>query len=140
VRDHVLLRTEPASNNVNDYGCKKAIENLPKVRKHMSSVIDAYHNVQQDILETFIDRGPMRKLAQPTVLPNGKRIPGLKLDHPRQLALMHALVRFSHIAAQNTFTTAEIYADTLAALELLPEQYSLGSFRYDLSKLQRLPI
>jgi DNA-binding transcriptional ArsR family regulator len=136
VRDHLLLRTEPASNNVNDYGCKKAIENLPQVRKNMSSVIDTYHNVQQDILETFIDRGQMRKLAQPTLLPNGKRIPGLKLDHPRQLALMHALVRFAHIAAQNTFTTAEIYADTREALELSPDDYSLGSLRYDLSKLR----
>jgi hypothetical protein len=72
--------------------------------------------VQQDIFETFIDRGQLRKLAEPTVLPNGKRIPGLKLNHPRQLALMHALVRFSHVAAQSTFTTSEIYADTLAAL------------------------
>ena len=47
---------------------------------------------------------------------------------------MHALVRFSHIAAQNTFTTSEIYADTLAALEVSPEEYSLASLRYDLSK------
>jgi len=43
---------------------------------------------------------------------------------------------FSHIAAQNTFTTAEIYRDTLSALELSPQQYSLGSLRYDLSKLR----
>ena len=136
VRDHLLLRTEPASNNVNDYGCKKAIENLPRVRDNMSSVIDNYHNVQQDILETFVDRGQLRKLAEPTILPNGKRIPGLKLDHPRQLALMHALVRFTHIAARNTFTTAEIYADTLAALELSAADYSLSSLRYDLSKLR----
>jgi hypothetical protein len=57
VRDHLLLRTEPASNNVNDYRCKKAIENLPQLRENMSSVIDTYHNVQQDILETFIDSG-----------------------------------------------------------------------------------
>jgi hypothetical protein len=49
-------------------------------------------------------------------LPLGKRIPGSQLDHPRRLALMQAQVRFSHIAAQNSFTTAEIYADTLAAL------------------------
>ena len=136
VRDHVLLRTEPASNNVNDYGCKKAVENLPQLREKMSSVIDNYQNVQQDILETFVDRGQMRELAEPTVLPNGKRIPGLKLDHPRQLALMHALVRFSHIAAQNTFTTSEIYADTLAALEVSSKDYSLASLRYDLSKLR----
>lgn len=136
VRDHVLLRTEPASNNVNDYRCKKAIENLARLRENMSSVIDNYHNVQQDILETFIDRGQLRKLVQPTILPNGRRIPGLKLDQPRQLALMHALVRFCHIAAQNTFTTAEIYTDTLAALETSPKEYSLGSLRYDLWKLR----
>jgi hypothetical protein len=49
---------------------------------------------------------------------------------------MHALVRFSHIAAQSTFTTLEIYADTLAALETSPKQYSLASLRYDLSKLR----
>jgi len=42
-------------------------------------------------------------------VPAGRRIPGLKLDHPRQLALMHALVCFAHIAAGSTFTTAEIY-------------------------------
>lgn len=29
VRDHLLLRTEAATNNVNDYGVKKAVENLP---------------------------------------------------------------------------------------------------------------
>jgi len=136
VRDHVLLRTEPASNNVTDYGVKKAIENLPQLRKRISAVIDNYHNVQQDILETFINGGQLRKLAQPTVMPNGKRIPGLKLDHPRQLALMHALVRFSHIAAQSTFTTAEVYADTLTALETSAKNYSLASLRYDLSKLR----
>ena len=136
VRDHRLLRTEPASNNVHDYGCHKAIEHLPRLRKNMSSVIDNYHNIQADILETFVDRGQLRQLAQPTMLPNGRRIPGLKLDHPRQLALMHALVRFCHVAAQNTFSTAEIYADVLAALEIPAKQYSLGSLRYDLWKLR----
>jgi hypothetical protein len=70
----------------------------------------------------------MCKVAQPTVLPLGKRIPGLQLDHPRQLALMQALVRFSHIAAQNSFTTTEIHADTLAALQLSPKGYGLGCF------------
>lgn len=136
VRDHLLLRTEPASNNVNDYGCKKAVEHLPQLRQKMSAVIDNYQNVQQDILETFVDRGQLRKLAEPTVLPNGKRIPGLKLDHPRQLALMHALVRFSHIAAQSTFTTSELYADTVTALGVSPKDYSLASLRYDLAKLR----
>jgi hypothetical protein len=85
VRDHLMLRTEAASNNVNDYGVNKSVENLPVLRNALATINDNYLNVQQDILETFIDRGQLRKLAEPTITPTGKRIPGLKLDHPRQL-------------------------------------------------------
>ena len=136
VRDHLILRTEAASNNVNDYGVNKAVENLPVLRKTLSAINDNYLNVQQDILETFVDRGQLRKLAEPTITATGKRIPGLKLDHPRQLALMHALVRFAHIAAGNTFTTAEIHPAVVEALGCAPDRYTLASLRYDLSKLR----
>jgi hypothetical protein len=81
-----------ATHNVYDYGVNKDVENLPQWREKTSVIIDNYHNAQQDILETFVDRGQLRKLAAPTVLAKGKRIPGLKLDQPRQLAVMHALV------------------------------------------------
>ena len=116
VRDHLILRTEAATNNVTDYGVKKVGHNLPALRSTLSAINDNYLNVQQDILETFIDRGQLRKLAEPTITATGKRIPGLKLDNPRQLALMHALVRFTHIAAANSFTTAELHPRVLAAL------------------------
>ena len=49
---------------------------------------------------------------------------------------MHALVRFSHIAALNSFSTAEVHADTAAALGRTTAEYTLGSLRYDLSKLR----
>jgi hypothetical protein len=136
VRDHLLLRTESATNNVNDYAVHKSVEHLPQLREKLSSVADQYLNVQQDILETFIDRGQLRSLSQPTFLPNGKRIPGLKLDHPRQLALMHAVVRFSHIAGGSTFTTAELHPQAAEALGCSTEDYRLGSLRYDLLKLR----
>jgi len=136
VRDDRLLRTEPATNNVYDYGVHKNVENLPQLRSRMSEIIDNYQNVQQDILETFVDRGQLRKLAQPTILPSGRRIPGLKLDHPRQLAVMHSLVRFSNLAAGGQFTTTDLYPAALAALGVTQSQYSLASFRYDLSKLR----
>ena len=136
VRDHLLLRTEPATNNVNDYGVKKAVENLPKLRERQESITDNYLNVQQDILETFVDRGQFKALAATTILPGGKRIPGLKLDHPRQLALMHALVRFAHVAAGNSFRTCELHAPTAEALGYTLSQYRLSSLRYDLSKLR----
>ena len=136
VRDHLMLRTEAATNNVNDYGVKKSVENLPQLRQKLTAINDSYQNIQQDILETFVDRGLLHKLAAPTVLPNGKRIPGLKLDHPRQLALMHALVRFAHVAAGSSFTTAEIHPYVAEALGGSTSTYSLASLRYDLSKLR----
>jgi hypothetical protein len=136
VRDDRLLRTEPATNNVYDYSVKKDVKNLPQLRDRMSEIIDNYHNVQQDVMETFIDRGQLRKLAAPTILSNSRRIPGLKLDNPRQLAVMHSLVRFANIAAGGRFTTADLYAPALDALGRTPGEYSLASFRYDLSKLR----
>jgi hypothetical protein len=136
VRDHLLQRTELATNNVTDYGVKKAVENLPHLQKKMATINDNYLDVQQDILATFVDRGQLRKLAEPTLLPNGKRVPGLKIDHPRQLALMHALVRFAHLAAGGKFSTREIHAFTAEAMGMSVETYSLASLRYDLSKLR----
>jgi hypothetical protein len=136
VRDHLNLRTEPATNNVADYGVKKAVENLPQLREKMVAIADNYLDVQQDILETFLDRGHLRKLAEPTVLPNGKRVPGLKLDHPRQLAVMHALVRFANIAACSQFSTRDLQSPAAEALGVGLENYSLASLRYDLSKLR----
>ena len=136
VRDGCDLRTEAASNDVTDYGVKKAVQNLPQLQQKLSVICDNYLTAQQDILETFIDRGQLRALTEPTLLPSGKRIPGLKLDNPRQLGLMHALVRFTHLAAGSSFTTAELYPETLKARGLSAEQYSLASLRYDLSKLR----
>lgn len=136
VRDHLILRTEAASNNVHDYGVNKSVQNLPALRNALSAINDNYLNVQQDILETFIDRGQLRRLAEPTVTPTGKRIPGLRIDHPRQLALMHALVRFANVAAGNSFTTAAIHPHVVKALGCAPERYTLASLRYDLSKLR----
>jgi hypothetical protein len=77
VRDNSTLRTEPATNNVTDYRVGKVLENLPELRAKLSGIIDRYHDVQQDILESFVDRGQLVTLLQPTILPNGKRIPGL---------------------------------------------------------------
>src|SRR6266436_3548768 len=42
VRDHLCLRTEPATNNVTYYGVKKAVENLPQLRDRLSGICDNY--------------------------------------------------------------------------------------------------
>jgi hypothetical protein len=136
VRDHLILRTEAATSNVTDYGVNKAVEHLPALRDKLAAINDNYLDIQQDILETFVDRGQLQELAKPALTASGKRIPGLKLDNPRQLALMHALVRFAQIAAPGTFSTGEIHPHVVAALGSASERYSLASLRYDLSKLR----
>jgi hypothetical protein len=137
VRDHDVLRIEAATNNVKeDYKINKAVENLSPLREKLQGITTRYQEVQQDILETFLDRGELRRLAEPTVLANGKRTPGLKLDHPRQLAVMSSLVRFSHVAAGDTFNTTELQAGVAEALGIPVEKCPLGSVRYELSKLR----
>ena len=47
VRDHLMLRTETASNNVNDYGVNKSVENLLSLRNALLAINDNYLNIQQ---------------------------------------------------------------------------------------------
>jgi hypothetical protein len=46
---------------------------------------------------------------------------------PRQLALMHALVRFAQIAAAGSFSTGEIHPHVVTALGSAAERYSVSS-------------
>ena len=82
MRDHLILGTEAATNNVTDYEVNKAVENLPALRGKLAAIDDNYLEIHQDILETFVDRGQLHQLAKPTHTASGKRIPGLKLDNP----------------------------------------------------------
>ncbi len=83
-----------------------------------------------------MDRGQLRKRAEPTIPANGKRLPGFKLDHPRQLAVMHALVRLAHIAAGAGFGSVDVYTPALEALGAKPTEYTPAWFRWDLWKLR----
>jgi len=49
---------------------------------------------------------------------------------------MSSLVRFSHVAAGDTFTTAELQAAAAEALGIPAEQCPLGALRYELWKLR----
>jgi hypothetical protein len=128
-------RVEVGTNDITDFkGLLKGVENLPLARERFSQITSNCRNAQQDILETFLDRGELERLRQPTAV-GKKRTPGLKLDNARQLAPMQALVAFSHILA-GQFTTADLYPRVLQILGRSPEEYKLNSLRYDLSKLR----
>jgi len=136
VRDHLLLRTETTSYDAYDLGCKKSVTELPKLRHAMRSINERYLDVQQDVLQTYIDRGQLSRLREPTITAAGRRTPGLKLDDPRLLALMKALVSFTNLCQANGFRTKDVHEDTAKALQRTIETYTLAQLRYDLGKLR----
>ena len=77
VRDDRLLRTEATSYNTPDPGVRKSIRDLPQLRRVMCGINDRYLAIQQDVLETYIDRGQLARLRQPTITPSGHRTPGV---------------------------------------------------------------
>jgi hypothetical protein len=115
-RDHLILRTEAASNNVHDYGVNKSVQNLPALRKALSAINDNHLDVQQDILEAFVDRGQLRRHAGTDHNPDRKTHSWTAARSPPPTRLDAALVRFAHVADGNSFTTAEIHPYVITAL------------------------
>ena len=136
VRDDLLLRTETTSNHTPDLGVPKSVEQLPRLRQVMGAINDRYLAAQQDVLETYVDRGQLGRLRAATVSSSGRRVPGLKLDDPRLLAVMQALTRFAHLARGGPFRTRALHRPAAAALGRTTDSYRLGQLRYDLAKLR----
>jgi len=121
---------------VNDYGVNKAVKNLPKLREKLSAINDNYQNIQQDILETFIDRGQFTP-TQPARGPPQWQADTRTEARPSAPACPDARTRplcthrgIFHVHA------AEIYPEVVDALGCPAASYSLASLRYGLSKLR----
>ena len=135
-RDNLVLRTETTSYHTPDLGVNKSVEHLPELRQTMATANDRYLDVQQDVLETFVDRGQLERLRQPTVSPSGRRTPGMKLDDPRLLAVLQALTCFALLAGRGRFRTTDLHQTAAEAMGKTTENYTLGQLRYDLAKLR----
>src|SRR5215831_2488702 len=59
VKEGGLLRTEATSYQLRDLNMHKNIQNLPQVRRVFADSLDRYQCAQQDILETYVDRGQL---------------------------------------------------------------------------------
>ena len=136
VRDHVLLRTEATTYNTADLGIRKSTHHLPQLRQVLRGINDRYLAIQQDVLETYVDRRQLARLRQPTITSSGRRTPGLKLDDPRLLAVMQALTSFAFVANGGRFRTRDLHQPAAQALRTTTAIYRLGNLRYDLAKLR----
>jgi hypothetical protein len=134
VRDGAGLRTESSTFQLRDLSLRKNINNLPQVRTVLHQANQRFLSLQQDVLASYLDRGQLQQLRQPSVSPTGRRVPGLHLDDPRLLAVLQAILHFAYLVGKGVFRTKDLLGDVQRALD--NPQYTLGQLRYDLSKLR----
>ena len=128
------LRTESTCYQLKDLSLPKNVKNLPHVRDVMDKANQRCLDVQQDILTTYVDRGQLEKLRQPTVSAAGRRVPGLHIDDPRLLAVWQAVLCFAYLVGKGCFRTKDLLLDVQKAFS--KPAYKLSQLRYDLSKLR----
>jgi hypothetical protein len=128
------LRTEGSCFQLKDLSVRKHLDNLPKIREVLQRANQRCLDVEQDILTSYLDRGQLDQLRQPTVSPSGRRTPGLRLDDPRLLALLQAVLCFAYLVGKGSFRTKDLLLDVQLALD--NPHYTLNQLRYDLGKLR----
>ena len=137
VRDHLNLRTEPATNNVADYGIKKAVEHLPALRGQ--AVLHHRQLPQRPARHPGDLRGSR---ATPTTCPAHRAAQRQTHPRPQTATIRDNWPSCTPSCALLTSRPAtlspprELYPHTLKALGCAPADYSLASLRYDLYKLR----
>jgi hypothetical protein len=134
VKDRMLLRTETSTHQLADLSLRKNIRHLPHVRKVLAQSNQRYLQAQHDVLASYIDRGQLERLRQPSVSPTGRRTPGLRLDDVRLLAVWQALTAIVHLVGHGTFRTKDLLDSVRNSLNR--PDYKLSQLRYDLGKLR----
>jgi hypothetical protein len=128
------LRTESSSHQLKDLSVPKNITNLGRLRTVLDQANQRYLQVQQDILVTYVDRDQLRQLRQPSLSPTGRRLPGLRIDDPRLMAVLQAVLCFVYLAGKGVFRTKEVLLDVQKTLG--NPDYRLSQLRYDLTKFR----
>ena len=130
-----FLRLEVLSNNLQDFGLKKSLDNLQTVRQTLATVTDRFAQFEAQALDVHVDFPLFQRLALP--IPSGNtKLPGIKIQDTRMLRLMEVLL---HRGTQlGGWRSCPIHEAILSAFQLTPENYTLTQLRYDLRELKAL--
>jgi hypothetical protein len=133
-KENRALRTETTINDPLDFKLKKGLKNL-------AALIGIARNVNRRLLEVervsqdcVLSDASVQRLTQPSVNPDGKRAPGLKLADPRVRALLAALCLFLHVP--EGFRNRDLRTRVAALLGVSPVQYTPAKMGYDLRRLR----
>jgi len=128
-----FLRNEICSNNLRDFGLKKALDHLPQVRKVFLAITDRFAHFQAQCLNVHVDFALLPRIALP-ITRGSVRYPGLKIHETRIIRLLEVLLHGGNKIGG--WTAKQIHQAVLNSFRLAEWAYGLNQLRYDLRKLK----
>jgi len=128
-----FLRNELCSNNLNDFGLKKGLDNLDAVRQTFKVITSRFAGFQAQWLNVHVDFPLLQRIALPITI-GSVRYPGIKIHDRRVIRLLEVLLHgATHVGG---WTAKEIHQSVLTTFSLSEPSYGLNQLRYDLRKLK----
>lgn len=128
-----VLRSELCINDTYDIDIGRKLENLPNLWQKAQQIMERYLEQLDTILLSFVDRSIAYALAETTV-EGSRRVPGIKLDNQRLMAVIEAVEQFPNLV--NGFTNRTLREQVTQLLGATVQEYTPGQMQYDLSKLR----
>lgn len=128
-----FVRNELVSNNLNDFGLRKGLDQLNAVRATFCEITDRFAGYQAEWLNSHVDFPLLQRLARPITV-GAVRYPGLKIHDARIVRLFEVLL---HGGPQiGGWSARQIHHTVLTTFDLSQNAYGLNQLRYDLRKLK----
>jgi hypothetical protein len=128
-----FLRNELCSNNLNDFGLKKGLDNLDAVRHTFKVITSRFAGFQAQWLNVHVDFPLLQRIALPITI-GSVRYPGIKIHDRRVIRLLEVLLHGgTHVGG---WTAKEIHQAVRTTFGLSEPSYGLNQLRYDLRKLK----
>src|SRR5712675_260218 len=128
-----FLRNELCSNNLNDFGLKKGLDNLDAVRQTFKVITSRFAGFQAQWLNVHVDFPLLQRIALPINI-GSVRYPGIKIHDRRVIRLLEVLLHGGiHVGG---WTAKDIHQSVLTTFGLSERSYGLNQLRYDLRKLK----
>jgi len=108
------------SNNLNDFGIRKGLDNLDEVRHKFQAIIGRFAGFQAQWLNVHVDFPLLQRIALPITV-GSVRYPGIKIHDTRIIRLLEVLL---HAGPQiGGWTTNEIHQAVLTTFGLSASKY-----------------
>lgn len=128
------LRSELTINNTYDFGICRGLENFGKLVELGHGTIQRLLEQEQLSQDSFMNLNEVRKLTQPTVMPDGQRAGALRFGEQRAMVLLEALTRFGHAICDLSNKTLRVSVAQL--LGCSEKEYTCKQMSYDLRRLR----